>query len=94
MIRNHDAPAEVVDFIIGKVDAKDPVLFQALDQYDGSVEQMIGDRLGGWAILPTNTTYLNALGSVWQEKAAAAGIIDDGSGDDAGDDANSVQAGP
>lgn len=77
MIRNHDEPVTVVDYIIERINAQDEVLLTALNAHDGDVEALIGDRLGGWAILPANTAYLNKLGSTWQEKAAAAGLVED-----------------
>jgi hypothetical protein len=85
MIRNHDEPGSVADFIIDRINKQDKELFAALDQHNGDVEQLLGDRLGGWAILPANMTYLDKLGDAWKSKATAAGIVEpEGEEDEAG----------
>lgn len=77
LIRNHADPAQVVDFIIGRIQAKDQALFNALDEHNGDVESLIGDRLGGWAIIAENNAYLDRLGDAWAAKASAAGLLEE-----------------
>lgn len=77
MIRNHEPPGQVIDFLLGKIDTKDPDLLGSLDKHDGDVEALIADRLGAWAIVQENANYLDALAGSWQEKAGARGLLED-----------------
>lgn len=77
MIRNHNEPGQVVDYIIQRIGAKDQALFGALDAHGGDVEALIGDRLGGWALIKENSIYLDQLGDAWSDKASAAGLLEE-----------------
>lgn len=68
MIRNHEEPARVIDFIIEKVDKKDAELMQAVAHHNGDIEALIAERLGAWALINENSHYLDALQDTWAEK--------------------------
>lgn len=76
MIRNHEPPDQVVDFLISKIETRDQELGEALTAVDGNVETLLASRLGAWAIVTENSNYLEKLADSWTAKASEKGFLE------------------
>jgi hypothetical protein len=72
MIRSHADQDEVARLFFQSL--QHPSMQEALKSADGSVEKLLGDRLGMWAIEPENQKYLEGLQAAFEEAAKLAGI--------------------
>ena len=75
MIRNRYEPVEkVAQYFIEAT--KTPEMKQALDDNDGDINELIGDKLGDWPTESTqNLAYLNSLAEAVERLGTAAGIF-------------------
>lgn len=72
LIRSHADPDQVAKLFFTAL--PHPSMQAALKSADGSVEKLLGDRLGMWAIEEANLHYLEGLKAAFEEAAKEAGI--------------------